>query len=950
MKTAVKHPESIERLLTPVEQALKVCIDDPAQRSVARNGLNDIAEALESAADASWLTCVRLLANLMEIVDCLADGTDDQMNDVSCAIVAFVQAALPELNETMADPTSSTESTLTRLVEQANDQWGEYLTLVGSDTFWEASALDEAIELGNTEDDGEALSGTQQVDLILSALSNGTDFPRVDDSPAAPPTGTQDESSREAADSEEGVPFAPERVELDDQLLDAYLEDVEQCLNSMERTVLGYEPGSSAVAAVQQICRDLHTLKGASASVGLGRLAAHLHGVEEWLQTTATISESQHLDPVLRCVDAVRSQVEVLKQPASSADAAPDARQDSSVPGLSPLPVAFLHDRSDEPGEESVRVKSVQLDRLMDLLVELVTWRRRRDQRVVDIDRAAGELSRCTMRLETVASNYESSRSKPSTIEREVPSDDLTKTRGYLTEITNDVREIAFTLQGARQSMADENRSVSQFLQQFRQQLVQLRRLPLSGLFQRLQRVARDAARVEHKQVRLEFIGEHAGLERSLQERLYEPLLHLVRNAVRHGIETPERRVQAGKPAEGIITLEAFGSSHLLILEIRDDGNGLDFDAIRRRGHERGLLPTDRSVSEQELTRLIFHPGFSTRNETNEIAGRGVGMDVVAAALERCNCQIDVESDRGRGTTFGLKIPLSSVIEHSIIFRAGGQLFGLPMQFVLSTSDSDAPAATEDERHVSLAEVLGVPSSPDVSSERTLCVEHRQYDLDVRGPGVRSGQLVRTHFLVDDILGTEEVVVRPLPRMLRRHPLLSGVSLSGAGEVVLLLDGDRLQQMAMTHATARANFPNATAAERRSISQRTEKRRILVADDSLSARRRLVQILLHYGFDITEVSDGVEAIDLLRTESFDAVFSDLEMPKLGGFDLLTAIKRGDRDSAEPVVIVTTRNEAETQERAQQLGADGFVAKPVTPNSIEDVLLRLDMIPQVQNEG
>ncbi len=969
MNTAEQHFDTFEQLLTPIERALEVCADDTSQTGVARQCLMDAAEALEFAAEETWLTSVQTLAGLLEIVECFADGSDEQMIDVSAEIVEFVKSAFPKVSRALSDPSSVETLSLLDLTEEAEQRWGEYLTLVGRDTSWGDSSLDQEIEMSigeaeNSEDTADAeQSGLpmQQVDLILSTLGGEANNDVNQAERRGDEAGSSKESQCSAADTELAKAFSPEQVKLDAELLEAYLEDVEQCLTSMERAVFEFEQTSDSEATIQQVGRDLHTLKGASASVGLGNLAAHLHSVEEWLQAAGQVTNSEQLDPVLSCVDAVRSQVDVLQQPADSEGAKVHPTSVVSQAARHTLPVSFSHDRSDEPGDESVRVKSQQLDRLMDLLVELVTWRRRRDQRVIEIDRAADELSRCTLRLESLANQHGLSRVIPQVAGTEAESTELQQARRYLTEITSDVREIASTLQDSRQSMADENRSISQFLQQFRQQLVQLRRLPLSGLFQRLQRVARDAARIENKQVRLEFIGEHAGLERSLQERLYEPLLHLVRNAVGHGIESPEARVKAGKSAEGTITLEAFGSSHLLILEIRDDGGGFDFEAIRRRGHERGLLPADRSVSEQELTQLIFHPGFSTRSETNEVAGRGIGMDVVAAALDRCNCQIDVDSALGRGSTFRLSIPLPSVIEHSLIIRSGGQLFGLPMQFVMSTSDPKSPspegAPLVIRPLLSMADVLGVHRMENDDSQRTLSVKQltncrgRHDDSDRMLPrGSHGGPLDQLDFSVDDILGTEEVVVRPLPQLLRRHPLLSGVSLSGAGEVLLLLDGNRLEQTGAMLASTATTADRRVNVQRSDCSNAAEQRRILVADDSLSARRRLVQTLRPYGFDITEVSDGVEALDLLREESFDAVFSDLEMPRLGGFDLLTELKREDRQPCKPVVIVTTRSEVETQERAQQLGADGFVAKPVTATAIEDVLKQLAMIPLTTNEG
>lgn len=961
MSTTEQHSASVEELLTPVKQSIDLCADDPSRAGQAQQTLLGLADAVESAADESWLLAVRTLARLFEIVECFADDTDEQMTQVSQEIVAFVQSSFSLISTSLEEPLPESMSRILELVDKSHECWGDYLTLVDSGPVISASSLDEEVCSRIDEERNDLSSASpHQVDLILSALGGSVEVTEEVVALAAPEEVSEEHPSQPApppANDHDGpvTTFAPQHVEMDPELLEAYLEDAQQCLSSMERSALAYEQNSSTQAPIQQLQRDLHTLKGASASVGLNRLAEHIHGVEEWLQSQENLPDQVQLDPVLACVDAVRSQVDALSHRTAPQLVTQTASPSPIPTPASTLPISIGHDRADEPGDESVRVRSSQLDRLMDILVELVTWRRRRDQRVLEIERAAEELNRCTLRLESAANQQDLGQGSGLSAGGDGASTDEQRNRKSLQEITSDVREIATTLTSARQSMMEENRSVTHFMQEFRQQLVELRRLPLTGLFQRLQRVARDAARVEQKQVRLEFVGEHAGLERSLQERLYEPLLHLVRNAVGHGIESPEDRLKMGKSSEGTITLEAYGSSHLLILEIRDDGAGLDFDAIRKRGHERGLLPTDRTVSEQDLSRLIFHPGFSTRNETNAVAGRGVGMDVVSAALDRCNCQIEINSIRGKGTTFRLNIPLSSVVEPTLIFRAGGQLFGLPTPFVQATSHACEsiwpPKQPTGRQRLSLADVLGVAPAEKSITRRTLTVRQLAHSRESQNlsQGISQAssnveQIDQLSFAIDELVGTEEVVVRPLPPLLRRHPLLSGVSLSGAGEIVLLLDGNRFIQAGTTITSNSAADSSALSEDVDSVSPR----RLLVADDSLSARKRLVQTLASYGFEITEVSDGAEALDVLRTETFDAVFSDLEMPRMSGFDLLTELKGGNRQPCEPVVLVTTRTESGTQARAQQLGADGFLAKPVSAESVEDILRKLDMIPVTKN--
>ncbi len=1001
MNTTEQIHAAVEELLTPVEQCLGACADDAAQVSLACDHLREAVESLEDAAGDEWSQCGRTLANLLEIVDCFADGPETLGEGTAEQIVEFVTSSLPRLRQTLTGEEDEGDGSMIDLTEQARTRWGEYLTLVDGDGFFEASSLDTELDIDGGADaaDGTGMSSpSEQLDLILSAVQELSDSAHSENaesdvrsdgrrSPRSP-----DASVGNGADSgatpdamfksrrSTGLPAAPaatQVVVLSEILREAYLEDAEQCLSSMEQAVIQFENNSHGPAPIDQLCRDLHTLKGASASIGLSELATYLHEVEEWLPAFDQSRESVGLQPILDCVDFVRKQTNALGQP-GTASQAPSAGEAVAQPR--PLVAApVVSDRNVEPGDETIRVRSSQLDRMMNLLVDLVIWRRRRDRRVAELGEGEDELSRCVRRLDTLAKGYSFSSASPagssfvgspaagssstgSVSSGHSPADDQSRESSrFLGEITNDLREIAGGLRECHQSMAEENRAVSQFIQQFRQQLAQARRVPLSGLFQRLQRVVREAARLEGKQVRLEFVGQNTGLERSLQERLYEPLLHLVRNAVCHGIETEDKRVRACKDAVGTITLEASGSSQMLLLDIRDDGGGLDFDAIRRRGIERGLVRPDEPVSPSELSRLIFHPGFSTRTETSEVAGRGVGMDVVLTALNRCRCQIDVHSEAGVGTTFRLAIPLPSVIEHSLVFRCGGQLFGLPMQFVMSTSlgdtSDDCADAISDRSHVELRRILRLSSSekaaPPESSRSLVLGSNLPASASPARASSANGKTAssahqtsgqRRAFVVEDILGPEEVVVRPLPPLLRRHPVLSGVTLSGAGEVVLLLDSPRLLREADETSAPELTSDSQIMRMNRLKSSEAARPKILVAEDSLSARRRLVEKLLPYGFDITEASDGVEALNFTRTTTFDAVFSDLEMPGLNGFELLTAIKNDPRTPDKPVVIVTSRDEPETKAKAHELGADGFLSKPVSDATIETMLEQLVITP------
>jgi len=352
----------------------------------------------------------------------------------------------------------------------------------------------------------------------------------------------------------------------------------------------------------------------------------------------------------------------------------------------------------------------------------------------------------------------------------------------------NELLAVARIVRDLFEPMAEEQRGISRFIVQFRQELTDLRRLPIAGLFQRLQRAVHDAAQLDGKSVRLRFVSERTGLERSLQERLYEPLLHIVRNAVSHGIENQFDRLAAGKDAVGTITLQAEGGTNLLSVSVHDDGRGLNYDALRRRGVELGLIDADRSATREELSQLIFRSGFSTQAATTQVAGRGVGMDVVAATLERLHGWVELESTPGQGTTIRLVIPRRSVIEHAMVFRVDNQLLALPMQSVHEVTPSNDRNSKRLPIHFS--QLFSTTPAPGREASRILVLA----SSGERGSRDAGRQIA---LAVDEIVGPQEVVVRPLPPLLSGHPLLSGISLSATGDVVLLLRSQRLVELAI---------------------------------------------------------------------------------------------------------------------------------------------------------
>jgi len=719
-------------------------------------------------------------------------------------------------------------------------------------------------------------------------------------------------------------------------MLDAYLDDSLRCVASMETAALELDANPGDKNSIRAFCRELHTLKGASATVGLSGLASHLHNLETSLEEVFADDANANPEKLFEAIDFVRKEMDSLKpnvfknnppEPTPEPKPSPKvatpqpkknvaqpvkpltARKIATVPNARVVsPVANTakkrkkHTYSNE--NSSIRIRAAQLDRLMDMLAELVVLRNRRDNNASEFDLLYGELSRCATRL--------------SIVEEQSGTDANASVVG---EVSKDIDAVARGFRSLQKPVAKDNAAISRFIRDFRQELMHLRRVPISGLFGRLQRAVRDASKTEKKKVQVKVAGENTGLEQEIQERLYESLLHVVRNSVSHGILQPEDRIAAGKDETGTITLEASGSAQLLVIEVRDDGNGVNYEAVRKRGVEKGLIAPMQQVSNAELANLIFQPGFSTKETASEVSGRGVGMDVVATTLEEMQGRIEVESATGKGTTIRLLIPRRTGIEHVMVFRSHDQLYALPMQSIV--------AAKQSRKGFSSLSKLNFSRITNQRSNHVLIFKRSRLSGD--------GEDSHIAIAVEELLGPEEVVVRSLPPMLRNHPLFSGITLSGSGEKVLLLESEQVAN----YCIAESEIDSAAIDEEVSGA----RLKALVVDDSITARKHISKLLKGNGFAVVEAGDGLEAIETLHRSSFDLVVTDLDMPRLGGLELLADIRNGKYCTA-PVVVVSSRDDAGFRRQALEYGARDFISKPVSKQQFQQLLTQLEILEQL----
>lgn len=705
------------------------------------------------------------------------------------------------------------------------------------------------------------------------------------------------------------------------ELAEAFLEDAGRGIAALDQAVINYESNNNREDALGQIGRELHTLKGAAAVIGLTDTGRYLHDIEDFVQQTSR-SPTEITDVLLDCLDTLRRQVAHLdrRRTDSGASGSADSKQQETI-GTTRTGRSGTANRIEtiNDGEDSISVKGEQLDRLLDMLTSLTMLDNQRDNRIDQFREVNANLTNCGNRirdLERVLSKVQASDERVDSA--------LRSATNPLQELANDLGEISRLLQDAYRPIRDEHVAMSNFIRQFRHALVSVMRMPVTGMFRRLQRAALDAARVERKQVRLEVIGSEAGLERSVQERLLDPLMHIVRNAVSHGIESPEDRRRHGKDQVGTITLEAISAPNLLILNVRDDGRGLDYDSLRRKGTELGLLQNGRNASHEELGQLIFHRGFSTRSEANEVAGRGVGMDVVADTLEKLHSWVEVESRQGEGTTIRLTVPLKSITEHALVVRTDDYLLALPMQYVRSAEDH---VQNKLDLPPSISTALGLRQTCRSMGTNVVTIEERVSSVKQ----VAKDEHVIS-FSVDEILGPQEVVVRPLPALFRHQTLFSGVTLAANGQIAFMLHPHRLANVLGTLSTTRNEVASPS-----DDSKLESDVHVLVVDDSLSARKALSSLCREQGWVPHEAKNGIEGLEMLDQQDWSAIVTDYDMPQMNGIKFIKALRHDFGLTQVPVLMVSSRDADEMESRALAAGATHYVTKPLNADHLKRLI-------------
>ncbi|VVO94413.1 Sensor histidine kinase RcsC [Pseudomonas fluorescens] len=744
--------------------------------------------------------------------------------------------------------------------------------------------------------------------------------------------------------------MTPEQLR-DSSLLELFSLEAEAQTQVLSAGLLALERDPTQADHLESCMRAAHSLKGAARIVGVDAGVSVAHVMEDCLvsaQEGHLYLRPEHIDALLQGTDLLMriatpdnnpgpADIEAyvalmarlldplaLAAPISTPIApfmAEDLLQATGVeltmpvldvepPPGAPVEPASRARRSTDTGERVLRVTAERLNSLLDLSSKSLVETLRLKPHLATMQRLKRLQNNGLRALENL--NIQLKEHALSLEAREALGDArrlLAESQQLLVEKNAELDEFAWQASQRAQVLYDT--------------ALACRMRPFADVLSGQARMVRDLGRSLGKQVRLEIEGEKTQVDRDVLEKLEAPLTHLLRNAVDHGIESPEQRLLAGKPAEGLIRLRASHQAGLLVLELSDDGNGVDLEKVRRSIIERQLSPAETAaqLSEEELLTFLFLPGFSLRETVTEISGRGVGLDAVQHMVRQLRGAVVLEQAVGEGSHFHLEVPLTLSVVRSLVVEVGDEAYAFPLAHIERMCDLEPADIVQVEgrqhfwhegRHVGLVAASQLLQRPvSAHSQQTLKVVVIREREAIYGVAV------------ERFIGERTLVVLPLDERLGKVQDISAGALLDDGSVVLIVDvEDMLRSVDKLLNTGRLE----RIARQGSQVVEAARKRVLVVDDSLTVRELQRKLLLNRGYDVAVAVDGMDGWNALRSEDFDLLITDIDMPRMDGIELVSLLRRDNRLQSLPVMVVSYKDREEDRRRGLDAGADYYLAK------------------------
>ncbi len=733
--------------------------------------------------------------------------------------------------------------------------------------------------------------------------------------------------------------------DLDPQLLPIFLDEAAELLPRIGATLRQWRAQPDDAAARNILQRALHTLKGSARMAGAMALGERTHRVEtRLLEQGETSPGPEFLDLLEADYDQLAEMVDALQgkplaKPIPTQAIQAEAPAPTVLPAAEPLVQAVTEE--DLRLRQTLKLKANILDTLLNEAGEVAIARARVQNLLDTYKQTAQELTANVERLRTQLRELEiqaesQMRSRLSLMDEAGQFDPLefdryTRLQELTRLLSESVNDVSTAQDNLLAGIDDADRTLhlqSRMTRNLQHELMRMRMVPFASLSERLHRVVRQAAKDLGRKAQLQLDGTRTELDRTVLDRIAAPLEHLLRNAVAHGLEAPEARLVAGKPEYGEIRLSLHQEGNEIVIQLADDGAGVNLDAVRARAEELGWIAPTEEVSTERLESFLFTPGFSTARQVTEVAGRGIGLDVVRNEIAGIGGRVRMDTEAGRGTRFTIRLPLTLAVTPVVLTRAGGRTYALPASLVALVREvrQEELAALQRAGELemggdryplrSLAELMDTRSQPGEGRYRTLLL-------------LRAGA-ERLALRIDALEGNFEAVMKNTGPQVARIPGIVGATVLADGRIALILNPFALAE--------RAPVREAWAQEAAATVEPSPL--VMVVDDSLTVRKITTRLLQREGYRVTTAKDGVEALELLQDEVPAVMLLDIEMPRLDGYEVTRAVRANSRLKGIPIIMITSRTADKHRQHAFDLGVNHYMGKPFNEDELLSEIARL----------
>ncbi len=759
------------------------------------------------------------------------------------------------------------------------------------------------------------------------------------------------------------------------EIMEDFLVEAFELIEQMDQDLVELESTPDDLELLNGIFRVAHTVKGSSSFLNFDILTELTHHMEDILNKARKDElkiNSEIMDVILESVDMMKALLEAIRESGTDADSGieiknicerfnkisngEEAGSKTEEAPAEEAPTEKEEEKKEEPTkpqEEEVDMSDMSDEEVAAEIERLLAIKMEEKKAKKAKKAASGEPVK-ELQAEVVgltppapkpevkkeAPKKAAAKKTPSTPEQTIRVEvsrldhlmnligELVLGKNRLLKIYDDVEE-RYEGEKFLEELNQVVSSVSMVTTDLQIAVMKTRMLPVSKVFNKFPRLVRDLSRELNKDIDLVLAGEDTELDKSIVEEIGDPLVHMIRNSCDHGIETPEKRVAVGKPEKGTVNLKAYNEGNQIVIEIKDDGAGMDPDFLRMKALEKKVI-TEREVdtiSDKDAYSLIFRPGFSTAAKVTGVSGRGVGMDVVKTNIEKLNGIIDIDSEIGKGSTFKLKIPLTLAIMQALLVSTQEEYFAIPLSSVLETVriSLDEVYTIEGKNVLRLRnEILSLVRLSDMFGvEQVFDNEDHAYVVIIGLADEKLG------IIVDGLVGQEEIVIKSMGDYLQGIDGIAGATIRGDGGVTLITDVSAMMSLAKeVKVDLTQDNLNSSVKEKNSPSDYN----VLVVDDSKTDRTIIRTSLKPLGITLTEATNGIEALNILKSGeiNFDAVLVDIEMPQMDGYTLAAEIRKYSKYRNLPLLAVTSRTSKSDRLRGVEVGMTEYITKPYSP--------------------